>query len=75
MNNTVKQRALGERSRAPMITKLTLVLLFLLGLAVILMGLSGMRDYEASGFSAESSYGAIYALQKHTADAWRKPSL
>ena len=72
MNNTVKQRALGERSRAPMITKLTLVLLFLLGLAVILMGLSGMRDYEASGFSAESSYGAIYALQKHTADAWRK---
>ena len=72
MNNTVKQRALGERSRAPMITKLTLVLLFLLGLAVILMGLSGMRDYEASGFSAESSYGAIYALQRHTADAWRK---
>ena len=73
MNNAAAlDREIGQRNHGPIITKLALALIFLLGLGIILMGLSGMREYDASGFSAEASYSAIYALQSNALSAWRK---
>ena len=76
-NAAALPREIGPRSRTPILTKLALALVFLLGLFLVFMGFSGMREYDASGFSAEGSYGAIYALHGNTQAAWRKlsPSL
>lgn len=71
-NAVAMQREIGRRDRAPLVGKLILALAFLLGVAVILMGISGMREYDASGFSAESAYSAIHALGRDTANAWSK---
>ena len=72
------QRALPGRGAGPVKTQLALGLIVLIGLALIALGRAGMREYEASGFSGEAAYSAIYALQGDTDAAWRgklKPQL
>ena len=64
------QTSLQARNRAALGTKLLLLALFLLGIGIICNGVRGMREYAASGFSAESAYQAIYQLHKKTDAAW-----
>ncbi len=71
-NATAAQKALPGQSRAPLITKIGLALVFALGIAVIVLGMSGQRAYDTSGFSAESAYSAIYSLGKDVRSTWDK---
>jgi len=66
------QKPIQDRNRTALAVKLLLLLLLLLGTGIIINGLRGVREYEASGFSSESAYQAIYALQKETEAAWRQ---
>ena len=73
MKNTATPRSgIEAPGRGPLITKGILLLVFLAGLGVIVLGVTGMRAYEASGFSSENAYSAIHALGESTAEAWRK---
>ena len=73
MKNTATPRSgIEAPGRGPLITKGILLLVFLAGLGVIVLGVTGMRAYEASGFSSENAYSAIHALGGSTAEAWRK---
>ena len=73
MKNTATPRSgIETPGRGPLITKGILLLVFLVGLGVIVLGVTGMRAYEASGFSSENAYSAIHALGESTAEAWRK---
>ena len=71
-NAKAAQKELPRQTRAPLITKLALALVFALGAVIIALGVSGQRAYDTSGFSAESAYGAIYALSKDVNAAWEK---
>ena len=66
------QKPLQDQSRSDLAVKLLLLLLFLLGAGIILNGLRAMREYEASGFSSETAYHAIYALHSETETTWRQ---
>ena len=61
-----------KRDRSPLVTKLILLLVFLFGVAIIAMGFTGMREYNASGFSSEAAYGAIYKLGREVGTIWNK---
>ena len=69
-NATAAQKTLPRQSRAPLMTKLGLALIFALGIVIIVMGVQGQRAYDTSGFSAESAYGAIYSLGKDVHTTW-----
>lgn len=71
-NATAAQKALPGQSRAPLMTKIGLALVFALGIAVIVLGMSGQRVYDTSGFSAESAYSAIYSLGKDVRSTWEQ---
>ena len=61
-----------RRGFGPAVTKGILLLVFLAGLGIIAMGVTGMQAYNASGFSSETAYSAIHALGGNTAEAWQK---
>ena len=69
-NATAARKTLPRQSRAPLMTKLGLALIFALGIVIIVMGVQGQRAYDTSGFSAESAYGAIYSLGKDVHTTW-----
>ena len=71
-NVALLQSDIQRRDRAPLITKIALVLVFVLGVGVILMGYTGMQEYGASGFSSEEAYRAVYSLSRETDSAWSK---
>ena len=71
-NAVAARREIERRDRTPVVTKLILALVFLLGVGVILAGITGMREYSASGFSSESGYSAIHALSGEVSSAWEK---
>ena len=71
-NATAAQKELPRQSRAPLMTKIGLALVFALGICIIVLGLAGQRAYDTSGFSAESAYGAIYTLSGDVRAAWDK---
>ena len=58
--------------RSALRAKLLLTLVFALGCALVFMGWQGQAEYNASGFSSEASYGAIYALSGEASDAWNR---
>ncbi len=61
----------AERTgRTALAVKLALVLAFALGCALVFMGWRGQAVYNASGFSSEAAYDAIYALSGEVSDAW-----
>ena len=73
MNNAAKlQTGPEKRDRTPVITKIGLALVFLLGLGIIVLGYRGIQEYNASGFSAEAAYSAIYSLSGDVDSAWSK---
>ena len=69
---TAVQDHLPSADRSTWAAKLTLALVFALGLAIIAMGFLGMQDYSRSGFSSESAYYAIYALKGPVSSAWNR---
>ena len=71
-NATAAQKELPRQNHAPLLTKLGLALFFVLGIAIIVLGISGQRAYDTSGFSAESAYSAVYSLHKDVASVWEK---
>ena len=66
------QSGIEKPGHGPLITKGILLLLFLIGLGIIAMGMTGMREYGDSGFSSETAYSSIHSLGGNTAEAWRK---
>ena len=72
MKKTIALQNDIRRDRTPAVTKATLVLLFLLGIALIIVGIMAMGQYDASGFSSEGAFGAVYSLQGHVSGAWEK---
>ena len=62
----------GKPSRGPLYTKIGLLVAFLLGLAIVVAGLVGQRVYDASGFSSEASFQAVYALSKEVKADWNR---
>ncbi len=71
-NAVAMQRGIAQRDRTPLITKLILLCVFILGIAIIAMGYAGMQAYSASGFSSETAYWAIHALSGDVYSAWNK---
>lgn len=71
-NGALSTNGLKTRDRTPVITKIGLLLVFLLGIAVIILGYRGIQEYSASGFSSETAYHAIYALSRDVNAAWEK---
>ena len=71
-NAQAAQRELPKQSRSPLMTKLALAFVFVLGVAVIILGIMGQRAYDTSGFSAETAYDAVYSLGKDVNTAWDK---
>ena len=69
---SVKKDDLLHPNRAAGITKLSLALLFCIGIAILVLGISGLKSYSASGFSFENTYGAIHALGNSVNETWQK---
>ena len=66
MKNTQTPR----RDLTPTLTKLTLALLFAAGAVLVFMGYRGLADFNASGFTSEKAFGAIYDLSRDVNEAW-----
>ena len=69
---------MSTQSRGPLITKLTLALVFLLGIALIFQGAAALRENDSAGFSSEAAFEAIYELSKEVDADWNallKPAL
>ena len=69
---------MSAQSRGPLITKLTLALVFLLGIALIFQGAAALRENDSAGFSSEAAFEAIYELSKEVDADWNallKPAL
>ena len=71
-NGALATNELKTRDRTPVITKIGLAVVFLLGLLVIFLGYRGIQEYNASGFSSETAYSAIYALAGDVNAAWTR---
>ncbi len=61
----------GHAGRKGLAAGLVLGAVFLLGVLLILGGLQGQNAYNASGFSSEEAYQAIYALGGQADSDWR----
>ena len=69
---------MSAQSRGPLITKLTLALVFLLGIALIFQGAAALSENDSAGFSSEAAFEAIYELSKEVDADWNallKPAL
>ena len=69
---------MSAQSRGPLITKLALALVFLLGIALIFQGAAALRENDSAGFSSEAAFEAIYELSKEVDADWNallKPAL
>ena len=60
-----------QRDPQQTVTKIGLAVVFLIGAALIFMGIRAQHDFASSGFSSESAYQAIYALTRDVSDAWK----
>ncbi len=78
MNKESQGKLKQPRDPAQTATKIGLAVVFLIGVALIFMGIRAQQNFASSGFSSENAYQAIYALSKDVSDAWSnklKPEL
>ena len=61
-----------RRDRGPLIAKIALLLVFVLGIGIIYAGTAGQKTYEGSGFSSESAFQAVYRLGASVDADWNK---
>ncbi len=59
-----------RQDRSTLAPKLLIFLAFLIGVAVIFTGVTGLQGYTSSGFSSESGYQAIYNLSGAVSSDW-----
>ena len=71
MNKEMERKTNPQRDPQQTVTKIGLVLVFLIGAALIFMGIRAQHNFASSGFSSESAYQAIYALTRDVSDAWK----
>ena len=71
MNKESQGQLKQPRDPQQTVTKIGLAVVFLIGVALIFLGIRAQQDFAASGFSSESAYQAIYALSKDVSDAWK----
>ena len=69
---TVAQKPLQQPDHTPTLTKIALAVLLVIAAAIIITGWYGQRTNDASGFSSETGYQAVYALSKDVGNAWKK---
>ena len=65
------QRRTLQQDRGPLISKLGIGLILLMGLAMIAAGIWGMNRFQASGFDAEDGFGAIRAASQAVEKDWQ----
>ncbi len=58
--------------RSEIICKATLILVFLIGVALLLGGLWGNRQFEAAGFNQENAFSLIYQMSGETDRLYQK---
>ena len=63
---------LQNKDRTALIARITLLLVFALGIGIIFLGTAGLRSYEESGFSSEAAYQAIYSLSGAVEGDWKQ---
>ena len=71
MDKKLERQAAQQRDPQQTITKIGLAVVFLIGAALIFMGIRAQHNFASSGFSSESAYQAIYALTRDVSDAWK----
>lgn len=64
------QSGIDRRDRTPLISKIALALVLLLGLGMVLAGYAGISAFNQSGFDAENGYSAIHSLSKDLKNDW-----
>ena len=65
------QRRTLQQDRGPLISKLGIGLILLMGLVMIAAGIWGMNRFQASGFDAEDGFGAIRAASQAVEKDWQ----
>ena len=60
-----------QGDRVALATKLSILVVFLIGAAMVVAGFSGLSAYQASGFSSEAAYQAIHTLSAGIRSDWR----
>ena len=71
-SNAIEARQPSQRDASvARITKVGLLVLFILGAALAFTGHRGLEEFSASGFNSENSYQAIYSLSQETEVAWQ----
>ncbi len=58
------------RAPKPRLTKIGLLVLFLLGAALLFMGYRGQEAFSRSGYTGEEAYGAVYQLSQNSGAFW-----
>lgn len=71
MNKEMEKQTNPQRDPQQTITKIGLAVIFLIGAALVFMGIRAQKKFAASGFSSENAYQAIYALTRDVSDAWK----
>ena len=69
---TQMQNGIKGRDHTPTVTKIGLLLVFLLGLALVAAGIAGMNTYTASGYDSEAAFSAIYELSGALEQDWKQ---
>ncbi len=72
MRNGKTTEGRARRDAAPLMTKAGLVLVFLLGAALVFMGIRSQRAFSASGFDSEAAFSAVHALSKDAERCWQR---
>ncbi len=67
----LNQTDLQKKDKTALAARIALLLVFAFGISIILMGTSGLRSYEVSGFSSETAYQAIYSLSEAVEGDWK----
>ena len=70
MNSAAEMQRGKQRDYTPLISKVIIALLLILGLVMIGAGVMGIRDFDASGYDAEDAYGAIRDLSAVVDSDW-----
>lgn len=64
------QNSIKRRDPTPIITKIILSIVLVMGIVIIFAGYQGLKDYGASGFQSEAAYQAIYSLSDSLSKTW-----
>ena len=64
------QRGIERRDHTPLISKIALALVLILGLTMVAAGYAGINTFNTSGFDNENGYNTIYTLSDQVQQDW-----